>query len=277
MKAEPLLYETHMHTPLCRHASGQPEAYARVASERGLKGIIVTCHNPIPNGYARDSRMSLEEFPDYLAMVTRAREAMAAVADVRLGLECDYAPGLEGWLEQQLASAEFHYVLGSIHPQVKDYRRMFWQGDMLAYQQLYFEHLVQAAETGLFDALSHPDLVKNEAPDEWQLERVLEHVQHCLDRIAATGVAMELNTSGLNKAVAEMNPSMSILREMKARDIPVVIGADAHVPERVGDNFDQALDMLAEVGYSHVNFFLERQRRQVPIESARQSLLLTKT
>ena len=47
-----MLYETHMHTPLCKHAAGEPEDYAEVAQRRGLKGIIVTCHNPAPDGFS---------------------------------------------------------------------------------------------------------------------------------------------------------------------------------------------------------------------------------
>src|SRR5437773_3243364 len=119
--AAPLLYETHMHTPLCRHASGEPEEYAEVAVARGLQGILVTCHNPMPDRYAQGSRMYLEQFPEYIALVERARQRMSGRVDVRLGLECDYTPGMESWLEAQIASAEFHYVLGSVHPQVGEY------------------------------------------------------------------------------------------------------------------------------------------------------------
>ena len=41
---------------------------------------------------------------------------------------------------------------------------------------------------------------------------------------------MELNTSGMYKVVAEMNPFRDMLREMRRRSIPVVIGSDAHEP-----------------------------------------------
>jgi histidinol-phosphatase (PHP family) len=269
---QPILYETHMHTPLCRHATGEPEEYAAVAIERGLRGIIVTCHNPMPDGYAQSSRMYAEQFQEYLDLVQRARDQMTGRTDVRLGLECDYLPGAEPWLERQLASAQFHYVLGSIHPHVGEYRALYWAGDAEAYQRLYFEHLAQAAETGLFDCLSHPDLVKNVNPEAWNPEVLTKHIGACLDRIAATGVAMELNTSGAHKVVPEMNPGVAILRLMQARGIPVVVGADAHVPERVGESFRLALEMLADVGYRHVSLFLDRQRQEIPIEQARESL-----
>ncbi|MCP4288071.1 MAG: histidinol-phosphatase, partial [Gammaproteobacteria bacterium] len=58
---KPILYETHLHTPLCKHATGRPEEYAAVAERRGLKGIIVTCHNPTNDGWSPQTRMNLEQ------------------------------------------------------------------------------------------------------------------------------------------------------------------------------------------------------------------------
>lgn len=274
MIPNPILYESHLHTPLCKHATGEPEAYAAVAEQRGLKGIIITCHNPMPveDNWSPEVRMSLAEFDSYVAMVERAREAWAGRVDVRLGLESDYVPGMEGWLEKLHNMAEFHYILGSVHTPLKDYRDRYYRGDMLAYQQTHFEHLAMAAETGLFDCLAHPDLIKIVAPSQWNFERVLDDIRRCLDRVAATGVAMELNTSGLQKPLAEMHPSLPFLHEMRARDIPVVIGADAHKPERVAANYEEALDLLREAGYRQVSLFLHRQRYEVEIETARRSL-----
>ena len=83
---------------------------------------------------------------------------------------------------------------------------------------------------------------------------------------------MELNTSGLNKAYPEMNPGPTMLALMQARGIPVVIGADAHRPERVADRFTEAIDLLETVGYTHVSFFLARQRQDVPLAAVRASL-----
>ena len=164
------------------------------------------------------------------------------------------------------------HVLGSIHYQIADYRKRFYTGDVHSYQELYFDHLARSAESGLFDTLSHPDLIKNEDPSAWDFERLRPHIERALDRIAATGVAMELNTSGLQKALREMNPSPAQLVLMCERAIPVVIGADAHVAHRVGAGYASALRLLRQAGYSEVSFFLDRQRQAVPIQAALDSL-----
>lgn len=272
MNSSPILYDTHMHTPLCKHARGEPEEYAAIAQQRGLKGIIITCHNPTPNGWATRYRMGLDQFEQYLAMVQRAREAWQERIDVRLGLESDYVPGMETWLEKFQAGADFHYILGSVHPTLDDYKARYWHNDILEFQRTYFEHLAMAAETGLFDALAHPDLVKIVFPAQWQPTLLLDDIRRSLDRIARAGTAMELNTSGLNKPYPEMNPGRLILEEMRQRNIPVVVGSDAHEPRRVAADFQGAFGLLQEVGYSHTSFFLERQRHEVEIALARESL-----
>jgi histidinol-phosphatase (PHP family) len=83
---------------------------------------------------------------------------------------------------------------------------------------------------------------------------------------------MELNTSGLMKSLPEMNPGRSILELMHARGIPVVLGADAHRPERVGDRYAGAMRILQSVGYRDIHLFLERKRQAVSIADALVSL-----
>ena len=272
MSDQSMLYEMHMHTPLCGHARGEPEEYASVAERVGLQGIVVTCHNPPNDDWSPRVRMSLEDFDDYVSMVERARQAWDGRVDVRLGIESDFVPGMEPWLEELHGMAEFHHVIGSVHYHLDMWLERFYNGDLRALLETYFDHIALSAETGLFDTVGHPDLVKNFAPEEWEVAETMDLILPFLDRIAASGTAMELNTSGLRKAFPEMNPGIEILRAMHDRGIPAVIGADAHDPHRVGENFEEALTALEEAGYTHTSFFLDRKRRDIPIPAARKSL-----
>jgi len=268
----PVVYDSHMHTPLCKHARGNPEAYAAVAEQVGLKGIIFSCHNPGPKGWSTNVRMSLNELGAYIKMVERARQKWDGRVDIRLGLESDYIPGMEPFLEKLHASAPFHYILGSVHPQLKYYKDAFYDGNIHHYQTTYFENLARSAESGLFDCLAHPDLVKNLFPRKWDWISLMEDIQDALDRIAKTGIAMEVNTSGNIKRLKEIHPMPVMLVEMKKRNIPVVLGSDAHSPERVGADFLTALDLLEASGYKKVSYFLNRQRVDIPITKAKESL-----
>ncbi len=76
----------------------------------------------------------------------------------------------------------------------------------------YFETIGEAARSGLFDVLAHPDLVK-----VWGAERPLpegdlrRYYELALDGIAESGIAVEVSTAGLRKRVREMYPAPAFL------------------------------------------------------------------
>ncbi len=267
------LYDAHTHTMLCKHAKGGIEQYAHVAEQRGLAGIVVTCHNPLPDGYAAAMRMDESQLDEYVMYIDRARHVMEGRVDVRLGLEADYVPGYEKYVEHQLSRFDFDFVLGSVHPQIPEYQDKYFEKDTFKYQQLYFKHLADSAETGLFDSLAHPDLIKMLMPRRWSVSKILDDVCKSLDRIAATGVAMEFNTSGWHKPMAEPCPGPRILYEMARRRIPITLGSDAHSPQRVGENFRKALRQIQAAGYRKVSVFQKRQRYDLDIAAVYRKLV----
>ena len=48
-------------------------------------------------------------------LLAATREAFDGEVDVRLGLESDFYPGVEPWLEKLHARVPLHHVLGSVH------------------------------------------------------------------------------------------------------------------------------------------------------------------
>lgn len=267
-----IFYDSHMHTPLCKHAWGEPEEYADQALKMGLKGIIFTCHCPMPGGFWPTVRMAEEEFDTYVSLVKRATDKYRGKLDVWLGLESEFFPGYEKYIEELHQRADFHFILGSVHWQAKDYLAKYETGTIEGFRRTYFNHLAESAESGLYDCLGHPDLVKNYHPDSWCFAILKDHVAKCLDRIAATGIAMELNTSGLNKSYSEMNPGNEMLAMMAQRKIPIVVGSDAHRAQRVGDHFVNALENLKTAGYREICYFEWRQKKTLKIDEVLASL-----
>ena len=266
MPYESNMYDSHMHTTLCKHARGPLSDYAAQAERVGLRGITVTCHSPMPFGWNPKVRMRVDQLPEYVDMVAGVREEYAGRVDVRLGMESDYLPGMESWLDKLHRRCDFSYILGSVHPQTDEYKAMYLEGSTrLAYEKSYFENLANAAECGLFDCLSHPDIVKIVHPQQYQVADHLDTIRRALDRIARAGTALELNTSGVNKPYREMNPGAEILAEMALRNIPVVLGSDSHDAHRVGADFDKALLKLQNAGYDSVSYFIDRQRCELRI------------
>src|SRR5512133_2278042 len=183
---------------------------------------------------------------------------------VKLGLEVDYVPDLEEETRELLAPYPWDYLLGSVHfigEQSVDGEELLLTeavGIEEAWRQ-YFETLAAAARSGLFDSLSHPDLVKI-----FGLRAASFDYGPVVDAIADSGVAVEVSTAGLRKPVRELYPHPDFLAACRARGVPVTLASDAHTPGLVGRDFDRARELLRSVGYETITLFDRRRARQEP-------------
>jgi len=260
------MFDYHMHTPLCGHATGHPREYAAEALRKGLQEIGFSEHNPMPEKFD-DWRMDLGDFPKYLKLVDEARKDFPQLP-IRLGLECDFIPGKENWIRELSKRADFDYFIGSVHYITPDWdvdnplKLARWKDQPVEeVWTRYFKAMTQAALSGLFDFMAHPDLVKKFG--HIPKGDLRPYYRETLDAIEAAGVAIEVSTAGLRKDVMEIYPSRVFLEEAFRRKIPVLISSDSHAPREVGFEFSQALQLVKEVGYTKLTAF--RHRRQVPI------------
>jgi histidinol-phosphatase (PHP family) len=258
----------HMHTILCKHAKGDVSDYVDAARKKGIPEICFTDHAPAPDGYDATNRMELSQFPEYQQLVAKVRDSQNPT--VLFGIEADYYEGCEEFLRKWLPKQKFDLVLGSIHYIGKwgfdnpDDVKTWETTDVTGAWREYFKLVARLADTGMYDVLSHPDLPKKFgfSPSEKQQK---EMVQPALDRIAAAGMAIELNTSGLRRPVKEIYPSPMILQLAQEREIPITFGSDAHMPSDVGSAFAQALALAKECGYTRCVRFRRREKQIVKL------------
>jgi histidinol-phosphatase (PHP family) len=206
-----------------------------------------------------------DDLDDYAGAV---EEAKSRGLPVKLGLEVDYFPGLEEDLEQLLDAYAWDYLLGSVHfvdgiavDQRPGLARELEVGDAWG---RYFEWLRGAALSGLFDVLSHPDLVKifGVRPSDEETRDL--HVE-AANAIAEAGVCVEVSAAGLHKPVGELYPDRELLALCHERGVPITLASDAHEPAHVGRDVDRAAELAAEVGYETVTVFDARTSWQEPL------------
>ena len=250
------LYDSHMHTPLCQHAVGHPREYAQAALDAGLSGITFTDHIPMPAWYDAPWRMRRDQLAEYVDMVQEAQAEFAGRLHIGLGLEADFHPGTERSVEAVLAAHPWDYVIGSVHylgawgfdnPEFADeYERR----DLGSLYRHYYALIKGAARSGLFDAIGHLDLPKkfgHRDPDGTAGLKVL-------DTVASLGLSLDYNTAGERKPVAEAYPSPALLAAATEREIPLVLGSDAHRPSEVGFSFGAAAERVRAAGGQLVNY-----------------------
>lgn len=258
----------HTHTALCKHATGAPAEFRQAAATAGLAEICFTDHCPEPSGYDARHRMSLAQYPDYLDLVQPLQDGQAP--SVLLGLEADFFPGTEPFLREWLPRQPLDLVLGSVHYirdwgfDNPDYLKMWESVDVKGVWREYFSLVSSAVDLRLFDIIAHFDLPKKFG-HRLRDNVMKEMVQPVLDRIAGTGMALEVNTSGWRRAVAEAYPSPLILSLACERNIPITFGSDAHAPDEVGHEFAKAVRLARETGYNESLQYRKRQPSRSPL------------
>ncbi|MGC9942441.1 MAG: histidinol-phosphatase HisJ family protein [Verrucomicrobiota bacterium] len=253
----------HMHTPLCRHATGEPVDYARRALAVGLSEIGFSDHSPMLRDNFDNWRMRYDQLDEYVEKVRLAQKEFPQLT-IRLALEVDFLPGQEGWIRQLAARHPWDYFIGSVHYVSESWdidnpaKLSEWKKrDAFEVWQLYFDRLALAAESNLFEIIGHADLPKKFGIRPARDCRPL--YEKFLDAVARTGCAIELNTAGLRKECREIYPSRELLEIAFRKNVPISFGSDAHAPEEVGLSFAEAIQLARAVGYNSSRRFEQRK------------------
>ena len=247
------------------------QRYRATATARGIRHLGVSEHvyrfrqaleiwrHPFWERYAVDD---LDEYCDWVRNGS----------DLLLGIEADWLAGREDRIARLLAGRDWDYVIGSVHfvrDEAVDVDEWgVWKPgvDPDEVWARYFDALADAARSGLFDVLAHPDLVK-----VWGRSRPLPRgdLRRFYDRamgaIADADVAIEVSTAGLRKPAGEIYPAPDFLRMCVDAGKPIALSSDAHRPEDLGHRYEEALALLRSMGVDEIAVFERRERRMVPI------------
>jgi histidinol-phosphatase (PHP family) len=269
-------YHTHLRTDELEataedhFTAANAARYRQAAEEHGISELGVSEHlyrfqqaldvwrHPFWERYAHDD---LDAYCQFVREQT----------DLRLGVEADFVPAAEDRMANLLEAHDFDYVIGSVHfirdhaVDMDDYS--VWDTGRGAEEiwTRYFETVGEAARSGLFDILAHPDLVKVWGPahperplPEGDLRRYYELA---MDGIAESGIAVEVSTAGLRKRAKELYPAPAFLQMCLEAGNPVTLSSDAHRPEDIGGDYEAALELLESMGVGELCVFERRARR----------------
>jgi histidinol-phosphatase (PHP family) len=256
-----------MHTPLCRHAVGEPVDYARRALAVGLTEIGFSDHSPMRQDDFDEWRMRLDQLDEYVEKVRKAQKDFPQLT-IRLALEVDYLPGHEEWIRELASRHPWDYFIGSVH-YVSDswaidspYKLSEWKNrDTWEVWSVYFERLTMAAETGFFEIIGHPDLPKKFGHRPTRDCTPL--YETFLTAAKKHNCALDINTAGLRKDCKEIYPNPRLLELAFQKGVPITFGSDAHAPEEVGMNFAEAVQLARNVGYSKCVRLAGRRREMI--------------
>ena len=188
---------------------------------------------------------------------------------LRLGIEVDFVPGTEDRTRNLIEERDFDYVIGSVHflgnhAVDMEGEHDVWRadGDPDSIWRGYFELLAEAARSGLFDVLAHPDLVKKWGAGRPPPERDPRfYYEPAVEAIAESGVTVEVSTAGLRKPAGEMYPAPALGRMCVEAGAAFSLSSDAHTPAEIGYAYDRAVEEMRSWGIEEIAVFEHRRRR----------------
>ena len=194
---------------------------------------------------------------------------------ISLGNRLDYVIGSVHYVRAPAKSAfpagyfnvddkpELWESLGSTDPE----RREVWN----EIGRLYWVAVRELAERGrgVYDIVGHIDLIKKFGKKYLPTTDVSLEIASAFDAIKSSGLAIELNTAGWRKTVAEQYPSEDLIREAFKREIPMLVNSDAHHSSEVASRFEDAYRLLWNAGYRSVLRYEHHEPISVSLEIAR--------
>ncbi|MEI7026658.1 histidinol-phosphatase [Paenibacillus sp. y28] len=266
-------FDLHTHHTRCGHARGSIRDYIEAALKAGLQVIGISDHSPY-FGSGKEQpfpqiAMGVSEFPRYIEEVLQLKAEYQGRIEVLLGVESDFFPEHAEVYRRVYAQYPFDYVIGSVHKSdgISIFNKNRWNKlnmrQRVEQKERYYDLIQQSARSGMFQILGHIDAMKGYYPEFSAIQT--KAVEDTLRIIGQEGMAIEINTSGKTKDCGGWYPADEILELALHYGVQVTFGSDAHDPHRVGDDWDEVSRRLKEIGFREWVYFVQKERRSVPL------------
>lgn len=266
-------FDLHTHHDRCGHAQGQIRDYIESAIKHELQVIGISDHSPY-FGKTEDHpqpgiAMAKSEFANYVAEVLQLKEEYQDRIDVLLGVESDFFPEHVKAYKEVYDRYPFDYIIGSVHQSggVSIFNKKRWNGltsaEQVRHKEIYYDQISQSACSGMFQILGHIDAMKGYYPAFSKIQT--KAVEDTLRIIGENAMAIEINTSGKTKDVGGWYPADDILEMCLHYGVQVTFGSDAHVPDRVGDDWNEVAQRLREIGFKEWCYFKQLEKKVVAL------------
>ncbi len=215
-------------------------------------------------------RMRRDQLDQYVALIQdTAKQMQPQGLEVLCGIEAEVFPD-EAHMEPMdaiLSEYQWDFVLGSLHAQCRSY--LTWLKDHKVKDDhtiidCYFRHLKDGAQSGRYDSMSHPDVIRTYGVVQHFIPSEHEEViREFLQAVVDEDICMEVNTSGLNKGAYEVHPDPQILDWASEMGVKLTMGSDSHRPDSIAQHFDWIQPMLQKMGFKDLHYFKARQRIRI--------------
>lgn len=265
-----LVTDMHVHSHFSSDSSEQPEAIIQTAIKKGYSYVYFTDHHDIDFPvHPKEPSMDFQlDFETYVRQLADLKEQYRNQIEVRLGIEQGICPETAPKLAVLSDSYPFDFVIGSSHltslTNGDPYYPEYYEGKnfVQAYREYFASEAENVSLTSAFDVYGHLDYAVRYCPDQqfvYRFEDYQDIFEVLLRRLIENGKGIEINTSGITK-IGYPHPHIKALKLYRQLGGEIItVGSDAHQKENIGFGFDQAENLLKELGFRYYTVFHERK------------------
>ena len=266
------LMDLHNHTTRCGHATGTMEAYVQRAMALGISDFGFSDHSHwMLHGNEPRFAMHAEELEEYIADVRRLQEKFNRHGErpfhIRLGMEMDFMPSRIGLAREIQRLHQWDYIIGSVHNigfEKLQQPALYNEWSIEDVCELYFHQVGMMVQERFCDIIGHLDLPKKMG--HRPTNGLVRYVEPLLPALLESGIAVEINTSGLDFPAQEFMPGWELIEILAEAGVSLTLGSDSHAPHHVGRHFAHALEGLRKHGVRELVRFESRQKITVPLD-----------
>ena len=257
-----MYYDYHTHSAFSDDSDTPMKDMLDQAVRLGVREIAVTDH--FDPGYPDP------EFPfelDFEAYHRALEENCSAYADrlkIVKGIEIGIMDTQLDRCREAARSYDYDYIIGSFHCAMGEplYNGHFYDDKTpKQYFQDFFRYVYDSlCEYDDYCCLGHLNLVSRYADEDADFRDYGDLVEMIFKKIIPEGKGIELNTSSFKYNMRCTCPSEEILRMYRQMGGEIiVIGSDAHTPDRITDHFDYASEYLKSLGFRYLSTFRQKK------------------
>ena len=260
----------HTHMKYCNHAKGDVKEYIEKAIELGFSELGMSDHAPTPDGALTPEELFDNKAYRYMTKnmiilyLNQIREQQTLNQDkikIYSGFETEYIEGYIDhykWLKSQVdyLNLGMHFFKDKSGKIKNSYRNIDYTNVLD-----YASSIVKGIETGLYKCAVHPDLYmynyKDKSGNKTFDDNAKLAAKMILDAAVKNNIYVEINCNGIGWDPKWLDneklwpyPNRDFWEFAKEyKNLKILIGADAHDPERLGSkNIEKVFDFAKSIG-----------------------------
>ncbi|WP_289053446.1 histidinol-phosphatase [Carboxylicivirga marina] len=279
-------FSYHTHSNFC-DGKTSVEKVCIEAIEKGLIVVGFSSHAPVP--FETEWAMQFHNLEEYVRELERCRIKFSNKLKIYRSLEADFiAQNRSIPFDTWRKLGQLDYIIGSVHlvsnaqkdaiwfldGQAENYEKGLntcFDGDIKAGVTQYYKQIQEMVLTQKPDVIAHIDKVVMNNKGRFFNEDELWYkdiIDETLQVIAKTDTIIEVNTRGIYRGkYPTFFPNEAIIKRCIELGIPLTISVDAHHPDELTAEFDNAFKAIKDAGAQYLSIFEDNKWQQKSIDA----------